>query len=113
MIEMESHGRVSVSDLGTDVDQIIFALASTTRRRLLEQLADRDGQRLRELCRNFDISRQATMNHIELLESRGFVIVKRHGRETRIFFNRAPLRLVQRTFFERFAHEAACDRHPG
>jgi predicted transcriptional regulator len=84
------------------VDQIIFALASNTRRRLLEQLADRDGQRLKELCENFDISRQATMKHIEMLADCGLVTVQRAAHETRVFIDLAPLRLVQRAFFDRF-----------
>jgi predicted transcriptional regulator len=90
-------------DTDAQVSQVIFALANTTRRRLLERLADCDGQRLKELCVDFDISRQATMKHIEQLEMCGLVTVKRSERETRIFLNRAPIQLVQRSFFEQFA----------
>jgi predicted transcriptional regulator len=87
------------------VGRIISALASMNRRQLLECLADRDGQRLMELCVSLAISKQATMKHIDVLADCGLVTIKRFGRETRVFLNRAPLKLVQRNFLDRFTND--------
>lgn len=82
--------------------RILFALSSATRRRLLVRLMKHDGQRLHELCVGSEMSRQAAMKHIETLAACGLVTMRRSDRETRIFLNQAPIRLVRRTFFEQF-----------
>jgi len=57
-----------------EMDKIFGALADSTRRAILDELADRDGQSLYELCvrlimlRKIDMTRQAISKHLAILE---------------------------------------------
>ncbi|MFE3544926.1 ArsR/SmtB family transcription factor [Nocardia sp. NPDC059177] len=65
---------------------IFAALADPTRRALLDELADRDGQTLFELCARLvskygiSSSRQAITQHLGVLEDAGLVRTRRAGR---------------------------------
>ena len=62
------------------------ALADSTRRTILDELVDRDGQTLFEICNRLiskhgiDSSRQAISQHLDVLEDAGLVRVRRQGR---------------------------------
>lgn len=62
------------------------ALADPTRRAILDELVDRDGQTLFEICtrlvtkHGIDSSRQAISQHLDVLEAAGLVVVRRQGR---------------------------------
>jgi DNA-binding transcriptional ArsR family regulator len=62
------------------------ALADPTRRAILDELADRDGQTLFEICarlatkHQLSMSRQAISQHLDLLEGAGLVRTRREGR---------------------------------
>lgn len=62
------------------------ALADPTRRTILDELADRDGQTLFELCgrlltrHGLNLSRQGVSQHLALLEAAGLVATRRDGR---------------------------------
>lgn len=62
------------------------ALADPTRRAILDELVDRDGQTLFEICtrlatrHQFTSSRQAISQHLEVLEAAGLVRTRREGR---------------------------------
>jgi len=72
-------------------DQVWRAVASPTRRRLIELL--RDGPRTTgELSEAFRTTRFATMKHLAVLERAGIVTVRRQGRERWNILNPAPLR---------------------
>jgi DNA-binding transcriptional ArsR family regulator len=65
----------------------IFAALSTPARRLIiDELVDRDGQTLFELCarlamkHQLTLSRQAVSQHLEVLEQAGLVHTRRDGR---------------------------------
>jgi DNA-binding transcriptional ArsR family regulator len=68
------------------VSDIFKALADPTRRAILDELTERDGQTLFELCGRLTMkhqissSRQAISQHLELLEAAGLVLVRREGR---------------------------------
>lgn len=78
------------------------AIADPTRRALLDELVERDGQSLYELCARLTLkhdigsSRQAISQHLEVLESAGLVIVKREGRYKFHWFNGEPLKAITR-----------------
>lgn len=82
------------------MDELYRAIADPTRRAILDELVDRDGQSLFELCarltlnHGIDSSRQAISQHLEVLESAGLVKVKRDGRYKFHWFNRAPLKAI-------------------
>jgi DNA-binding transcriptional ArsR family regulator len=80
------------------VDAVFKALSDPTRRTLVEELAERDGQTLFELCvrllsrHGLDVSRQAVAKHLDVLERAGLVVVRREGRYRLHSLDRAPLR---------------------
>ena len=65
---------------------VFKALADPTRRAILDELADRDGQTLFEICarlatkHQLTMSRQAISQHLDLLEAAGLVATRREGR---------------------------------
>ena len=73
------------------------ALADPTRRKILDELTDRNGQTLFELCSRLATkhqlasSRQAISQHLELLEDAGLVETRREGRYKFHDLNRTPL----------------------
>jgi DNA-binding transcriptional ArsR family regulator len=62
------------------------ALADPTRRAILDELIQRDGQTLFEICSRLAMkhglssSRQAISQHLEVLEGAGLLITRRQGR---------------------------------
>lgn len=79
---------------------IYFALADSTRRAILDELAERDGQALFEICarltmkRGLTSSRQAISQHLDVLESAGLVVTKREGKYRFHFINTGPLKSI-------------------
>ena len=76
------------------------ALADPTRRAVLDELQDRDGQTLFELCTRLvsrhgvGSSRQAVSQHLDVLEDAGLVVRRREGRYTFLHLDTAPLRTI-------------------
>ena len=81
----------------TDIFQ---ALAAPARRAILDELHDRNGQTLFELCgrlamkHGLAMSRQAISQHLDVLESAGLVITKREGKYKFHHLDTTPLREV-------------------
>ena len=68
------------------VGDVFKALADPTRRTILDELADRDGQTLFELCarlatkHQLGSSRRAISQHLAVLEDAGLVETRKEGR---------------------------------
>jgi len=68
------------------VGDIFKALADPTRRAILDELADRNGQTLFEICsrlatkHQLSMTRQAISQHLDLLEVAGLLRTRREGR---------------------------------
>ncbi|WP_393101080.1 ArsR/SmtB family transcription factor [Streptomyces sp. LN325] len=84
-------------------DDVFKALADPTRRRILDELVERDGQTLFEICtrlvskHGLGMSRQAISQHLAVLESAGLVVSRRQGRYKFHDLNTEPLeRIVTR-----------------
>lgn len=66
----------------------------------MDELVERDGQSLFELCsrlimkHNIGSSRQAISQHLEVLESAGLVVAQREGRYKFHWFNGEPLKAI-------------------
>lgn len=75
----------------TDDDAVFHALADASRRHLLDRLHRRNGQSLRELCADLEMTRQAVSKHLAVLEEARLVVVLRVGRERRHYLNPAPI----------------------
>ncbi len=77
---------------------VFKALADPTRRTIIDELADRDGQTLFEICARLTMkhgitsSRQATSQHLDILERAGLITVRREGRYKFHHLDTAPLR---------------------
>ena len=68
------------------VSDIFEALTAPARRAILDELQERDGQTLFELCarltmkHGLDLTRQAISQHLDILETAGLVETRRDGR---------------------------------
>jgi DNA-binding transcriptional ArsR family regulator len=68
------------------VGDVFRALADPTRRAILDELSERDGQTLFEICgrlvtrHGLGSTRQAVSQHLDVLEAAGLVRVRREGR---------------------------------
>jgi DNA-binding transcriptional ArsR family regulator len=79
------------------VSDLFKALADGTRRKILDELSERDGQTLYEICsrlatkHRLGSSRQAISQHLDVLESAGLVTTRRDGRYKFHHLNTQPL----------------------
>ena len=76
---------------------IYHALDAQVRRLILDELNERDGQSLYEICsrlamkHGITVSRQAISQHLEVLEEADLVRTKRDGRYKYHYLNAEPL----------------------
>ncbi|WP_329382670.1 ArsR/SmtB family transcription factor [Streptomyces sp. NBC_01716] len=81
-------------------DDLFKALADPTRRIILDELTDKSGQTLFEICSRLSMkhrlgmSRQAVSQHLAVLEAAGLVETRREGRYKFHDLNTAPLRQI-------------------
>ncbi len=79
---------------------VFKALADPTRRAILDELQERGGQTLFELCTRLSgkhglgSSRQAVSQHLDVLEAAGLVMTRREGRYKFHDLDTSPLRAV-------------------
>jgi DNA-binding transcriptional ArsR family regulator len=82
------------------VGDVFKALADPTRRAILDELTERDGQTLFELCsrlaarRGLGSTRQAIAQHVDVLEAAGLVRTRRESRYKFHHLDTAPLRQI-------------------
>src|SRR5581483_877611 len=85
------------------MDIVFKALADPTRRRLLDELFEQDGQRLGMLEERIAMTRFGVMRHLKVLEDAGLVVTRRRGREKLHFLNPVPIRLVHDRWVSKYA----------
>jgi uncharacterized protein YndB with AHSA1/START domain/DNA-binding transcriptional ArsR family regulator len=85
------------------MDEVFKALADPTRRGLLDELFERDGQSLSELEQRLPMTRFGVMKHLRVLEQAGLVVTRRRGREKLHFLNPVPIRLVHDRWVSKYA----------
>jgi DNA-binding transcriptional ArsR family regulator len=85
------------------MDKVFRALADPTRRKLLDELFERDGQTLTALEQQLPMSRIGVMKHLRILEEAGLVTTKRRGREKLHFLNPVPIRLIYDRWVSKYA----------
>jgi uncharacterized protein YndB with AHSA1/START domain/DNA-binding transcriptional ArsR family regulator len=85
------------------MDAVFKALADTTRRSLLDELFEQDGQTLTALERRLPMTRFGVMKHLRVLEEAGLVTTRRRGREKHHFLNPVPIRLVHDRWVSKYA----------
>ncbi len=84
-----------------DADPGLFkAIGDATRRIILDELTESDGQTLFEICSRLTVkhglasSRQAVSQHLAVLEDAGLVHVRRQGRYKFHHIDTGPLRSI-------------------
>ncbi|HEV3238054.1 MAG TPA: metalloregulator ArsR/SmtB family transcription factor [Gemmataceae bacterium] len=79
---------------------VFEALGAPARRAILDELHERNGQTLFELCtrltmkHGLGLTRQAISQHLDVLESAGLVTTKRQGRYKFHTINTDPLKAI-------------------
>jgi DNA-binding transcriptional ArsR family regulator len=79
------------------VGDVFKALADPTRRKILDELAEREGQTLFEICSRLATrhrlasSRQAISQHLDVLQDAGVVETRREGRYKFHYLQTGPL----------------------
>ena len=82
------------------VGDVFKALADPTRRAILDELIDRNGQTLFEICSRLAMkhglasSRQAISQHLDVLEDAGLVATRREGRYKFHDVDTSPLKVI-------------------
>lgn len=89
------------------MDEIFKALADPTRRELLDRLYEQNGQTLRELCAQLEMSRQAVAQHLALLEEANLVVTIRRGREKLHYLNSAPIQEIYDRWMRKYEGQRA------
>lgn len=76
------------------------ALGDPTRRAILDELIEKDGQTLFEICTRLAMkhglssSRQAISQHLDVLEEAGLIVTRREGRYKFHHANTSPLQAI-------------------
>lgn len=84
------------------MDAVFRALADATRRGLLDELFQQDGQTLSALSRRLTMTRFGVMKHLRVLEDAGLVVTRRRGREKLHFLNRVPIRQIHDRWIDKY-----------
>jgi DNA-binding transcriptional ArsR family regulator len=85
------------------IDDVFKALADPTRRRLLDELFEQDGQTLSALEQRLPMTRFGVAKHLKVLEAAGLVTTRKRGREKLHFLNPVPIREVHDRWVSKYA----------
>ncbi|HEY2154358.1 MAG TPA: metalloregulator ArsR/SmtB family transcription factor [Isosphaeraceae bacterium] len=86
---------------------VFEALGTPARRAILDELTERDGQTLFELCsrltmkHGLGLTRQAISQHLDVLESAGLVTTGRQGRYKFHYIKTEPLEAIVERWLKR------------
>jgi DNA-binding transcriptional ArsR family regulator len=84
------------------VSDVFEAIVAPVRRAILDELVERDGQTLFELCsrlamkHQLGLTRQAISQHLEVLASAGLVTTVRQGKYKLHYLHAEPLRVISK-----------------
>jgi DNA-binding transcriptional ArsR family regulator len=85
---------------------VFEALVAPARRAILDELTERNGQTLFEICarlamkHDVALTRQAISQHLDLLEAAGLVSTKRKGRCKFHYLDTTPLNVIVRRWLK-------------
>jgi DNA-binding transcriptional ArsR family regulator len=99
-----------------EMDAVFKALADESRRKLLDQLHQDNGQSLGELCAHLDMTRQAVTKHLRILEDAKLVTIVWRGREKLHYLNPVPIHELSERWigkYERHRLQALSDLKRG
>ena len=95
---------------------VFKVLADPSRRKLLDELREENGQTLSELCAHLDMTRQAVTKHLVLLEKASLIAIAWRGREKLHYLNPMPLHEIYERWigkYERHRLQALSDLKKG
>lgn len=76
-------------------ERVFAALADPMRRKLLANLAENSPKTATQLAREYPITRQGILKHLDILEEAGLVAVTHQGREKRYTLTPEPLSEIE------------------
>ena len=85
------------------MDAVFKALSDPTRRALLDELFEGDGQTLTALEERLPMTRFGVMKHLKVLEDAGLVVTRKRGREKLHYLNPVPIRLIHDRWVSKYA----------
>ena len=89
------------------MDDVFRALSDPSRRLLLDNLNQHNGQTLRELCAGLDMARQSVSKHLAVLEEAHLVTTQRRGREKLHFLNAEPINAIAARWINHYDRQRA------
>ena len=95
---------------------VFEALATPARRAIVDELHERDGQSLFELCarltmkHGLGLTRQAISQHLAVLELAGIVTTRREGRYKFHYLNTDPLKAIVERWLKKNAGRKGADQ---
>jgi DNA-binding transcriptional ArsR family regulator len=90
------------------MDDIFKALADANRRKLLDSLADENGQTLQQLEAALpDITRFGVMKHLKLLEAANLISTRKIGRFKYHYLNPVPIAEISNRWIDKFTKHTA------
>lgn len=76
------------------MDAVFHALANDKRRKLLDYVRANPGCLVKDVCKNFDVTRIAVMKHLTVLEKADLLISDKQGRDRHLYINIVPIQLI-------------------
>src|SRR5262245_38482664 len=76
------------------MDALFLALASRTRRKILDLVQNMPGCSVGDVAKYFDCSRIMVMKHLSVLARADLVISRKAGRRRELFFNAVPIQMI-------------------
>ena len=95
---------------------VFEALATPARRAILDELHERDGQTLFELCarlamkHSLGLTRQAISQHLDVLESAGLITTRREGRYKFHYLDTGPQKAIVERWLKKHAGRKGADQ---
>ena len=86
------------------MDNVFQALASPSRRKILDLVKAMPGCSVNDVCKYFDMSRIAVMKHLKVLEEAELILSKKAGRKRELFFNSVPIQLIYDRWTTEYSH---------
>jgi len=84
------------------MDKVFKALADASRRKLLDDLRENNGQTLGALCARLDMTRQAVTKHLTILEAANLIATVWHGREKLHYLNPVPIHEISERWISKY-----------
>ena len=86
-----------------EMDLTFHALAHHIRRDILDYLRLNPGASVGELAGQFDVTRIAVMNHLNVLEKAQLIISEKRGRSRLLHLNVAPIQMIYDRWIDAFS----------